>query len=66
MVYRYQEWKDGLHNFDNHIFLTLELCLFLRENVTVSINLFSFRLLDYGLYGTLHHFYVFLFLSFYC
>uniref|UniRef100_A0A673HLD4 Uncharacterized protein n=1 Tax=Sinocyclocheilus rhinocerous TaxID=307959 RepID=A0A673HLD4_9TELE len=29
MVYRYQEWKDGLHNFDNHIFLTLELCVLL-------------------------------------
>ncbi|XP_077083469.1 HMG domain-containing protein 3-like [Siphateles boraxobius] len=38
MVYRYQEWKDGLHNFDNHIFLTLELCLFLRENVTNHVS----------------------------
>ncbi|XP_067223967.1 uncharacterized protein [Chanodichthys erythropterus] len=38
MVYRYQEWKDGLHNFDNHIFLTLELCVFLRENVTNHVS----------------------------
>ncbi|XP_073681623.1 HMG domain-containing protein 3-like [Garra rufa] len=38
MVYRYQEWKDGVHNFDNHIFLTLELCVFLRENVTNHVS----------------------------
>ncbi|XP_073672269.1 uncharacterized protein [Paramisgurnus dabryanus] len=38
MVYRYQEWKEGLHNFDNHIFLTLELCVFLRENVTNHVS----------------------------
>ncbi|KAL4001473.1 c-opsin [Sarotherodon galilaeus] len=28
MVYRYQEWTDGLHNFDNHVVLSLELCHF--------------------------------------
>ncbi|XP_076863832.1 uncharacterized protein LOC143516123 [Brachyhypopomus gauderio] len=33
MVYRYQEWKAGLHNFDDHVVLTLELCIFLRQNL---------------------------------
>ncbi|XP_039602669.1 uncharacterized protein LOC120524899 [Polypterus senegalus] len=29
VLYRYREWQDGLHNFDNHLFLSLELCLYL-------------------------------------
>lgn len=37
MLYRYQEWTDGLHNFNDHLLLSLELCLFLRENVCVSV-----------------------------
>lgn len=36
MMYRYQEWQDGLHNFDDHIILSLELCLYLRANLQVS------------------------------
>ncbi|KAM9365863.1 HMG domain-containing protein 3-like isoform 2-T2 [Pholidichthys leucotaenia] len=31
MVYRYQEWKDGLHNFNDHVILTLRFCLYLRN-----------------------------------
>ncbi|KAI4823843.1 hypothetical protein KUCAC02_012398 [Chaenocephalus aceratus] len=31
MVYRYQEWQDGIHNFDNHMMLSLHLCLTLRN-----------------------------------
>ncbi|XP_053176913.1 uncharacterized protein LOC128360498 [Scomber japonicus] len=31
MVYRYQEWSEGLHNYNNHIILSLELCLLLRS-----------------------------------
>ncbi|XP_077365645.1 uncharacterized protein LOC144009664 [Festucalex cinctus] len=31
--YRYQEWSEGLHNFDDHVILTLHLCLFLRQCV---------------------------------
>ncbi|KAK0140068.1 hypothetical protein N1851_023031 [Merluccius polli] len=31
--YRYQEWTEGLHNFDDHVILTLHLCLFLRQSV---------------------------------
>ncbi|XP_055006082.1 uncharacterized protein LOC110159374 [Boleophthalmus pectinirostris] len=38
MTYRYQEWKDGLHNFDNHLLLSLELCLFLRENICNHVS----------------------------
>ncbi|XP_026001571.1 uncharacterized protein LOC113008408 isoform X2 [Astatotilapia calliptera] len=38
MVYRYQEWTDGLHNFDNHVVLSLELCLFLRENLQNHVS----------------------------
>ncbi|XP_076731234.1 uncharacterized protein LOC143413016 [Maylandia zebra] len=38
MVYRYQEWTDGLHNFDNHVVLSLELCLLLRENLQNHVS----------------------------
>ncbi|KAF3699938.1 HMG domain-containing protein 3 HMG box-containing protein 3 Protein SMF [Channa argus] len=33
MHYRYQEWGDGLHNFNDHVILTLELCLYLRHGL---------------------------------
>ncbi|XP_052007900.1 uncharacterized protein LOC127661315 [Xyrauchen texanus] len=28
MVYRYQEWCDGIYNFDDHILLSIHLCHF--------------------------------------
>ncbi|XP_067451432.1 uncharacterized protein [Thunnus thynnus] len=31
MVYCYQEWSEGLHNYNNHAILSLELCLLLRS-----------------------------------
>ncbi|XP_034082898.1 uncharacterized protein LOC117553198 isoform X1 [Gymnodraco acuticeps] len=31
--YRYQEWTQGLHNFDDHTILSLHLCLFFRQSV---------------------------------
>uniref|UniRef100_A0A9J7Y4U2 SAP domain-containing protein n=1 Tax=Cyprinus carpio carpio TaxID=630221 RepID=A0A9J7Y4U2_CYPCA len=31
MFYRYQEWKDQLHNFNDHIILDIHLCLILRN-----------------------------------
>ncbi|XP_050973526.1 uncharacterized protein LOC127169897 [Labeo rohita] len=31
MFYRYQEWKDHLHNFDDHNILAIPLCLTLRS-----------------------------------
>lgn len=33
MVYRYQEWSDGIHNFDDHILLLIQLCGFLRNSL---------------------------------
>ena len=33
MCYRYQEYNDGVHNFDNNFLLTLDMCLFIRENM---------------------------------
>nr|XP_021331329.1 uncharacterized protein LOC108183900 isoform X2 [Danio rerio] len=32
-IYRYQEWQDGLHNFNDHVILTLHLCLVLRNSL---------------------------------
>ncbi|XP_056453234.1 uncharacterized protein LOC130387964 [Gadus chalcogrammus] len=31
MIYRYQEWDEGIHNFDDHIILSLHLCLMVRN-----------------------------------
>ncbi|KAF3851086.1 hypothetical protein F7725_012858 [Dissostichus mawsoni] len=33
--YRYQEWKDGLHNFNDRILLDLPLCLTIRNMLQV-------------------------------
>lgn len=33
MMYRYQEWTEGLHNFNDRVILTLQLCLYLRDNL---------------------------------
>ena len=33
MCYRYQEYNDWVHNFDNNFILTLDTYLFIRENV---------------------------------
>lgn len=33
--YRYQEWKDGLHNFDNSVVMSLPLCLTIRNMLQV-------------------------------
>ncbi|KAI7814046.1 hypothetical protein IRJ41_006925 [Triplophysa rosa] len=38
MIYRYQEWKDGLHNFDDHVLLSLELCLYLRHSLQNHVS----------------------------
>ncbi|CAJ1071563.1 uncharacterized protein LOC112141289 isoform X2 [Xyrichtys novacula] len=38
VVYRYQEWTDGLHNYNNHIIITLQLCLFLRYNIQNHVS----------------------------
>lgn len=56
MVYRYQEWTDGLHNFDNHVVLSLELCLFLRENLQVRITKIKYTHLKIALKMCLCHY----------
>ena len=33
MYYRYQEFTDGVHNFDDKFLISLETCIFIRENV---------------------------------
>ncbi|XP_042249063.1 uncharacterized protein LOC121884358 isoform X2 [Thunnus maccoyii] len=38
MDYRYQEWRDGLHNFNDHVILTLELCLYMRYNLQNHVS----------------------------
>uniref|UniRef100_A0A1A7WPI3 Si:dkeyp-117b11.2 n=2 Tax=Iconisemion striatum TaxID=60296 RepID=A0A1A7WPI3_9TELE len=38
MVYRYQEWQDGLHNFNDKVILTLELCHYLRLNLQSHVS----------------------------
>ncbi|XP_062294316.1 uncharacterized protein LOC133999155 isoform X2 [Scomber scombrus] len=38
MDYRYQEWQDGLHNFNDHVILTLELCLYMRYNLQNHVS----------------------------
>ncbi|XP_024130826.1 uncharacterized protein LOC112148182 isoform X2 [Oryzias melastigma] len=37
-VYRYQEWRDGLHNFNDRVLLTLELCFYLRINLQSHVS----------------------------
>lgn len=31
MIIRYQEWEEGVHNFDDRVILTLHFCIFLRN-----------------------------------
>ena len=33
MCYRYQEYNDGVHNFNDRYLIMLDMCVFLRENV---------------------------------
>lgn len=35
MFYRYQEWYEGLHNFDDHIILSVHLRLTIRNALQV-------------------------------
>ncbi|RVE57614.1 hypothetical protein OJAV_G00218060 [Oryzias javanicus] len=38
VLYRYQEWRDGLHNFNDRVILTLELCSYLRINMQSHVS----------------------------
>ncbi|XP_058628752.1 uncharacterized protein LOC131538714 isoform X2 [Onychostoma macrolepis] len=33
LTYRYQEWSDGLHNFNDNVILSLHLCVVLRNSL---------------------------------
>ncbi|XP_078023052.1 uncharacterized protein LOC117260069 isoform X2 [Epinephelus lanceolatus] len=33
MVYRYPEWSEGLHNYNDHIILSLQLCMLLQKSI---------------------------------
>ena len=33
IYYRYQEFADGVHNFDDTFLIALDMCIFIRENV---------------------------------
>ena len=33
MYYRYQEFADGVYNFDDKFLIALDMCIFIRENV---------------------------------
>lgn len=35
LKYRYQEWTDGLHNFDDHLLMSLHMCIILRHSLQV-------------------------------
>lgn len=39
LMYRYQEWSDGLHNYNDHIIISLHLCLFFRGSIKVWLKL---------------------------
>uniref|UniRef100_A0A3B3BZI3 Uncharacterized LOC112141289 n=1 Tax=Oryzias melastigma TaxID=30732 RepID=A0A3B3BZI3_ORYME len=38
LFYRYQEWRDGLHNFNDHVIITLQLCVYLRHNLQNHVS----------------------------
>jgi len=42
VFYRYQESVDGLHNFDDILFLSLGICLYIREHVQQNNSINSF------------------------
>ncbi|XP_067285677.1 uncharacterized protein [Pseudorasbora parva] len=33
LKYRYQEWTDGLHNFNDHLLMSLHMCVILRHSL---------------------------------
>lgn len=47
-MYRYQEWEEGVHNFDDHILLSLHLCLMFRNALQVTARHSKGLLLHYA------------------
>ena len=42
MFYRYQEYEDGVHNFDDLLLLGLDLCIYLRASLMHHIPTYTF------------------------
>lgn len=38
-MYHYQEWSEGLHNYNSHIILSLQLCMLLQNLIQVFVLL---------------------------
>lgn len=38
-MYHYQEWSEGLHNYNSHIILSLQLCMLLQNLIQVFVHL---------------------------
>lgn len=36
MIYRCQDWEDGIYNFNDHLLRAIHLCLVLRNALQVS------------------------------
>ena len=41
MTYRYQEWRDGIHNFNNTLFLGIDACYLIRAGLKVKVYIIS-------------------------
>ncbi|XP_028429117.1 uncharacterized protein LOC114552482 isoform X2 [Perca flavescens] len=41
MVYRYQEWSEGLHNYNDHIILSLQLCTLLQNAIKKHTDVYG-------------------------
>lgn len=39
LMYHYQEWSEGLHNYNSHIILTLPFCLLLQSLIQVYVEI---------------------------
>lgn len=39
MKYRYTEYEDGIHNFNDYIIFTLHLCLHVRESINLHTSI---------------------------
>ena len=56
VCFRYQEFSDGLHNFNDNVILGLDVCKFLRESLQNHIPLGSMiQVLERTLNVSLHH-----------
>lgn len=62
-MYHYQEWSGGLHNYNSHIILTLQLCILLQSLIQVFVLCEIIIIKKLSLYRDMvitPHFFVFL------